>query len=327
MIISRTPLRISFAGGGTDLREYYRTGHGCVVSTAIKKYVYVTVNRRFDTTVRVSYSKTETVGSATEVSHPLIREAMHQAGVTQQVEITTVADVPGRGTGLGSSSSLTVGALHALHAYRGQHRSAKALAEEACRVEIDSLGEPIGKQDQYASAYGGLNYIQFNADESTLVEPIIMAKGTRQELERRLMSFHSGVDRQSREVLTEQKEEVPSKLPILDAMRDQAKDLRDALHANDLTRFGEVLHEGWLLKRSLATRISSDFLDGLYERARAAGALGGKISGAGGGGFLTLYCEEAKQDKVREALGELREMRVRLDPQGSRIIFVEEDHD
>lgn len=325
MIISRTPFRVSFAGGGTDLESYYRHGFGGVVSTTIRKYMYVSVNRKFDERIRVSYSTTEFVDDVKELKHELVREAMRMTEVVRGLEVTTVADIPGRGTGLGSSSSLTVGLLNALYAFQGVHRSAKRLAEEACRIEIDVLKGPVGKQDQYAAAYGGFNYIQFNADGSVFVDPIVFSSATRRELEGNLLMFFTGVTRRAGDILGEQKENTEKKRDTLDAMRDQAHALRDALMANDLTRFGEALDEGWRLKKSLAGGITTPAIDAMYERARKAGALGGKVSGAGGGGFLVLYVEPGKLAAVRGALAGLKETPLRFDPQGSKIIFFEGD--
>lgn len=325
LIISRTPFRISFVGGGTDLEAYYQHGYGAVLSTAIQKYMYVTVNERFEDEIRVSYRQTELVDEVDEIEHDLVREAMRYTGVDGGVEVVTIGDVPGRGTGLGSSSSLTVGLLNALHAYRGEHASEERLAREACEIEIDILDEPIGKQDQYAAAYGGLNYIQFNKDGTVEVDPILLDPETRKALESRVMAFFTGMTRDSSEILEEQEQKSDEeKREVLDRMRDQAEHLRDALREGDLTGFGDLLHEGWELKKQLASDITNPTLDEYYEKARKAGARGGKISGAGGGGFFTLYVDPGRQDEVREALPDLTEMTVEFAPQGSKIIHTEE---
>lgn len=325
MIISRTPFRISFVGGGTDLEAYYQHGYGAVVSTAIQKYMYVAVNRRFEDEIRASYSETEIVEHVDDLEHDLVRETMRLTGVDGGFEVVTIADVPGKGTGLGSSSSLTVGLLNAMHAYNGEHASEKRLAEEACHVEIDVLDEPIGKQDQYAAAFGGLNYIRFNADGTVEVDPIILSKSTRSELEGNLMAFFTGMTRKSSDILEEQeKRSEEEKREQLDRMRDQAGMMRDRLREQDLEGFGEMLHEGWMLKKELASGITNPKIDAYYEAARDAGALGGKISGAGGGGFFTFYVPEERRDDVREALSDLREMKVGLEPQGSKIIHMED---
>lgn len=327
MIISRTPFRISFVGGGSDLSAYYRLRPGAVVSTAIDKYMYVTVNKRFDETIRVSYTKTEIVDSVDQIQHELGREAMKIVGLDGGVEITTIADVPA-GTGLGSSSSVTVGLLHALYAFVGKFRSAEELAREACKIEIDILGKPIGKQDQYAAAYGALNYIQFNPDETVFVDPIICTKATKEQLERNLLMFYTGLRQEvdSSEILAEQRQETISKKEkqeLLSKMVALAKEMRDMLNNNDLTYFGELLHKNWEYKRMMTSRISNSEIDRYYEIARKAGALGGKILGAGGGGFLLLYCN-GEQEAVKRAMRELglREFPFHLEPQGSKIIFV-----
>jgi len=326
MIISRTPFRVSFVGGGSDLSVYYRRSPGAVVSTTIDKYMYVTVNKRFDETVRVSYTKTEIVDTVDHIQHDLVREAMCLVGLGGGVEITTIADVPA-GTGLGSSSSLAVGLLNALYAFTGRFRSAEQLAQEACQIEIDILGKPIGKQDQYAAAYGGLNYIQFNPDETVFVDPISCSKETKAQLQKRLLMFYTSLRGNSSDILVEQCREAASnkvKQKILEQMAELARQMRDALSSNDLSCFGKLLHQNWELKKQMAPGISNSRIDRWYEAARRVGALGGKILGAGGRGFLLLYCREGRQEFVRavmQGLG-LREFPFRFEPQGSKIIYV-----
>lgn len=327
MIISRTPLRVSFAGGGSDLAVYYRkNGYGSVVSTATKIYVYITVNKKFDDLIRVSYSKTEMVASLDELEHNIIREALKLVGIEKGIEVVYMADIPlgSAGTGLGSSSSLAVGVLNALYAYKGQHVSAERLAQEACRIEIDILKHPIGKQDQYAAAYGGYNYIQFNQDESVYVDPIICLKDTKKKLEQKLMLFYTGIERVSSDILSEQTENTPDNMEYLDKIVALSDKLRTCLSENDLESFGEILHEGWMNKGKLASRISNPLIDEYYSKARKAGAVGGKVLGAGGGGFILLYCDEDKQENVRRALSELKECAFEFEPQGSKIIYVSE---
>ncbi|HEX9907892.1 MAG TPA: GHMP kinase, partial [Thermoplasmata archaeon] len=222
MIISRTPLRVSFAGGGTDIGDYYRTGHGAVVSCTIKKYVYVTVNKRFDDEIRVSYSKTEIADSVDKIEHGLVREALRKTGIRNGIEITTIADIPSRGTGLGSSSAITVGLLNALYAFKGHRAGPKKLAEEACEIEINALKEPIGKQDQYIAAYGGIQHIRFNADETVALEPVICPAKTKREIENRLMLFYTGKTRQAKDILSKQRKNSSANKQVLDKMRDQA---------------------------------------------------------------------------------------------------------
>lgn len=324
MIISRTPLRISFAGGGSDLAVYYRDGGGSVVSTAIDKYIYITVNKKFDDLIRVSYSKTEMVKNVDEVEHNMIREALKIVGIEKGIEVVYMGDIPlgSAGVGLGSSSSLAVGVLNALYAFKGQCVSAEKLASDACKIEIDLLENPIGKQDQYIAAYGGLQHIRFNGDESVFVDPVICKRGTKNELNGKLMLFYTGIMRVSSSILAEQKQQTNNNRKHLDRMVELSEELREVLIKNKLNRFGEILHEGWLKKRYLASGITNAKIDDYYDRARSAGAVGGKILGAGGGGFLLLYCEKENQNKVRDALSDLKESPFKFEPQGSKIIYV-----
>lgn len=325
MIISRTPLRVSLMGGGSDLPAFYRTEPGVVVNTTIDKYIYITVNRAFDHNIRASYSKTENVDHVDKVAHPLIREAMRHTGVVQGVEITSIADVPSRGTGLGSSSAYLVGLLNALWAFKGVHASARRLAEEACHIELDVLGEPIGKQDQTIAAYGGLQQIRFNPDESVFVNPVICHKKTREALERHLVLYYTGITRSASEILARQTENTEDKREVLRRMVQMADEVYDILCSNRrLDRIGELLHRSWESKRELAAGITNAEVDRLYAAARQAGALGGKLTGAGGGGFLMLWIEPQNHDRVREALAPLRAFPIRLEPQGSKIIYIEE---
>ncbi len=323
MIITRTPFRLSFAGGGTDLADFYRLKTGAVVSTAIDKYMYIVVNRRFDDSIRVSYSRTEIVNNVDELHHPIARECLKLVGITRGIEIVSVADMPA-GAGLGSSGSFTVGLLNALYAYRGVLKSAEDLAQEACRIEIDVLGEPVGKQDQYIAAYGGFRHIQFNTDETVFTEPIIWPKKNREELNRNLLLLYTGDKRSASHILKEQKENTRrvDSMACLEQMRDMAFDLRERLNNKAAPEIlGETMHRGWLLKKQLASRISNSGIDEYYEKALAAGALGGKVSGAGGGGFLLLYCPADKRAAVKESLG-LKEQAFSFEPEGSKIIYV-----
>ncbi len=326
MIISKTPLRISFAGGGSDLREYYKHGHGCVLSATIDKFVYITVNSKFTDHVRVSYSKTEYVDDVNEIEHNLVREALKCTGVTRRADVVYMSDMlpAHEGSGLGASSSLLVGTLNALYAYKGRHVSAEHLAQEACGIEIDLLGNPIGKQDQYAAAYGGLNYIQFNDDVAVVIHPVIMKPETMSALNETLLLFFTGLSTRSDEVLVEQKKKTKDNLHVLDKMIELCKELREALQQNDVTEFGNILHKGWTYKKELASKVTNATIDRYYEKARQAGAIGGKILGSGGGGFLLLYCEKEHQDSVRQALSDLKEAHISFEYEGSRIIYVSE---
>lgn len=322
MIISRTPFRVSFAGGGTDLKSFYEKEKGAVTSSTIDKYMYITVNKRFDHTIRVSYSKTEIVETVDEIEHPIVREALKLVGISGSMEITSMADIPS-GTGVGSSSSFTVGLLNALYAYKGQYASAERLAREACELEIDILGEPIGKQDQYAAAYGGLQHMQFNPDQSVFVDPVICTKEAKDKLCSNLMLFYTGIKRDAREILKKQNENTHEKFDILKKMRDLSYRINEILiRGKNLHEFGEVLHEGWVYKRQLVSDISNSDVDRFYEKALSAGALGGKLLGAGKGGFILLYCEKQNQSKVKEALNGLREVPFNFELQGSKIIYV-----
>ncbi len=322
MIISRTPFRVSFIGGGTDLPCFYSREAGAVVSMTINKYVYLTVNRRFDDTLRISYSKTEIVDTVDQVVHPLFREAMLHTGVVSGIEVTSIADVPA-GTGLGSSSGFTVGLLHALEAYAGRYKSSQELAEAACHLEIDRLGEPIGKQDQYAAAFGGLRRYQFNGDGTVYVDPVICSPETKQRLLEQLMFFYLGGVRDARQVLQQQSSNVDGNMESLRRIRSLVDVFWEALvRGKDLGAIGELLNEAWVCKRQLADNVTTPRIDEIYDRARAAGASGGKVLGAGMGGFLMLVCEPRKQSAVRESLRELREVQFGFEPEGSKIIYV-----
>jgi len=322
MIISKTPVRISFAGGGTDLKEFYSKKAGSVTSTAINKYVYVTVNKKFDNDIRVSYSKTEIVSNVNDIQHELVREALKLTGITKGVEITSIADIPSHGTGLGSSSSFIVGLLNALYAYKGEMKSAKFLAEQACQIEIDILGSPIGKQDQYIAAFGGLQHIRFNPDESVFIDPVICSPSVKKHLQDSLLLFYTGTTRPSSSVLNEQRANTSSKMDTLEKMQSQSEQIKTAIVSGNLEAFGKLLNEGWLLKKQMASNISNSDIDAYYETAMKAGATGGKILGAGGGGFLLFFCQREKQDAVRSALSNLQETYLAFEPQGSKIIYV-----
>lgn len=320
MIIVQTPLRISFLGGGTDFVDFYLNHGGAVLSTAIDKYVFVIVKERFDDMVYVNYSKKEIVDRFDKLEHGLVREAMRITGVTHGVEITTLADVPSGGTGLGSSSSVTVGLLQALYVYQGETRTAETLAEEACRIEIDVLSKPIGKQDQYIAAFGNMRFITFKNNGIEL-ERIELPSDNKRRLGDNLLLFHTGVAAKSSEVLSEQKRNINEQIETLCGMRELAFKAREAILFGDFDGFGELMHKGWVLKKQFARKISNAKIDGIYEAARRAGAIGGKITGSGGGGFLLLYCPKERQDRVREALKGLRELPFHFEEDGSKVIF------
>jgi D-glycero-alpha-D-manno-heptose-7-phosphate kinase len=322
MIISQTPVRMSFAGGGSDLPAFYRKFGGAVVSTTIDKYVYVAVNKKFDEAIRVSYSKTEEVDSVDRVEHRIVREVLRLLEIPGGVEITSVADIPSRGTGLGSSSSFTVGLLHALHAYRHEYVSREHLGAEACHVELELCGERIGKQDQFAAAYGGLNFIEFDPDDAVTVHPIVCAKHTVEQMERSIVTFYTGMTRTAGSILTEQSAAMESdqaKQKTMLRMVELAHTLRDELQANHLDAFGEILHENWMLKRELASDISNSHIDEWYKCARLNGAVGGKLLGAGAGGFLMFYAHPDRHESIARALAPLRRVHLRFERSGSRI--------
>lgn len=322
MIISKTPYRISFCGGGSDLPNYYNNfDFGAVMSTSINKYMYVTVDKRFDNSIRLSYSKTEIVDNFEDIQHELIREAMRMTGVTKALEIHTIGDIPG-GTGLGSSSVLTVGILNALYAYKGEYVSAKKLAEQACEIEINILKEPIGKQDQYAAAYGGLRYIQFNNDGSVFSDPVICDASTKSLLGENLIMFYLNKTRSASTILKEQSERSAEKAGSLAEMKRLARELTDTLRNNQLDSFGQLMHENWELKKQLTGDISNLEIDEIYKKGRDAGAIGGKVLGAGGGGFFLFYVEKDKRANLKNELKDLREIPFSLEPEGSKIIYI-----
>lgn len=324
MIISRTPFRVSLFGGGSDFREYYRRTPGAVLTMAINRYMYVTVNKRFDDTIRVSYTRTEIVPRLRDLQHELIREAMRVADVTKGVEITTIADLPA-GIGLASSSVLTVGVLNALFAYRGQFVPAGELAALACKIEIDVLGKPIGKQDQYIAAHGGFQFVRFYGDERVTVEPMYCRPETAQAVVDQLLLFYTGMTRAAGSVLAQAKKRMTTRTSTQDAIDRLvgiAEEQRARVADNDATGIGAALDEAWQLKKQMATRVSSSLLDGYYDRGRKAGASGGKIVGAGGGGCLLLVVPPGARASVRRAMAKcgLREIPIGLEPGGTTII-------
>jgi len=325
MIISQTPYRVSFSGGGTDLPAFYEQEYGAVLSTAIRRHMYVTVHGRFEPTIRVAYSKTETAKRVADLEHELVREVMRLLEIDEPLEITTIGDVPA-GTGMGSSSSLTVGLLTALNAYRGRIVSHGDLARDACKIEIDILKKPIGRQDQYAAAHGGMNYIRFNPDHSVTVEPVPVRKDVLDELERRTLLVYTNQTRSADGILKKQSEGTREKMSVLRDMRDLADEMRKTLVGEaNLDRFAKLLHNGWELKRSLGFGISAQQIDDVYETARRAGAQGGKLLGAGGGGFVLLMAPPETHNAIRDALGRPKELKFEIDRSGSRVIFISEN--
>ena len=321
MIITQTPLRISFAGGGTDFRGFYEKDYGAVVSTAIDKYIYVIVKERFDDKIRVGYTQTEMVDKVDEIQHELVREAMRMVGIGKGVEISTMADIPSEGSGLGSSSTVTVGLLNALYAHKGEAVTAETLATRACEIEIDILGKPIGKQDQYIAAYGGLRHFRFYGNEEVEASRIAIDGGSTQRLCESLLLFYTGATRKSSEVLTEQRSNIAKKMAILSEMRDQADELARLLKLGAIASLGQTLREGWMRKKQLATGITNPKIDELYDLAMSAGAIGGKVTGAGGGGFFLVCAPPENRAAVRKKLSGLRELPISLERDGSKVIF------
>ncbi|HLN51735.1 MAG TPA: GHMP kinase [Thermoplasmata archaeon] len=323
MIITRTPLRISFAGGGTDLPGFYRAyGGGAVTSAAIDRYIHVLVNEKFDKSIRVAYSRTENVDRLDDLQHGLVREAMRLAGVHEALEVHTIADIPSEGTGLGSSSSLTVGLLNALYAHRGLLKDPAELAEEACRIEIEQLGGTLGKQDQYIAAFGGVEYFDFRADDSVRASPIPLSTADRVTLSDHLSLFYTGITRSAEGILKPMNSRTEENKDSLLRMRELAGTARSAIVQRDWSRLGEVLDEGWQLKRGLSSGISNEAIDRKYAIAKENGAFGGKITGAGGGGFLLLLHPPERSHQIAAALSPMTRLPVRITPEGSRILFV-----
>ena len=321
MIITQTPLRISLAGGGTDFPDFYEKHGGCVVSTAIDKFVYCIAKERFDDKIYVNWTKKEIVESVDQIEHELVREAMRKVGVTKGIEISFLSDIPAEGSGLGSSSSVTVGVLNALYHYRDVAPTTEQLARDACEIEIEILGKPNGIQDQYIAAYGGLRCFEFGPGADVKVTAIKATRTTLEDLDNMLMLFYTGKTRQAVSILSEQKSGVGRNTEVLQRMKQQAHQVRQSVEAGDIDSLGAILHQGWEAKRKLAQGVSSSELDEIYERAVKAGALGGKISGAGGGGFFLLCVASDKRQAVRQALANLREMPFRLERGGSRVVL------
>mgnify|MGYP005832218305 CR=1 FL=1 len=321
MIVTQTPIRISFLGGGTDFRQFFTQEEGWVVSSAIDRYIFVIIKQRFDRRIRVGYTRTELVDSVSELKHELVREALRKTGIDRGVEISTMGDIPAAGSGMGSSSTVTVGLLNAMYHYLGSPKEPETLAREACEIEIDVLGKPIGLQDQYIAAYGGLRFIHFGRESRVRVSSLGLGDTECRRLSRNLMLFFTNVTRKAESVLEEQVNNLNGNLEVLREMKKLALLARAALEAGEFDEFGSLLHRGWEFKKTLASRVTNGSIDAIYESARKAGALGGKITGAGGGGFLLLYCPQHRQDEVRKALRDLPELPFNLERDGSKVIF------
>jgi len=322
MIISRTPVRVSFCGGGTDV-DWFSSSEpngGMVTSLALDRHIHVTVNQRFDDRVRVSYSSMEIVDDFENLEHELVREAMRMTGVTSGVEITTIADIPSRGTGLGSSSAVTVGLLNALHRFAGNDTSPEQLAEEACRIEIDILGQPIGRQDQYAAAFGGVNSISFSAD-GVEINPVKISPYVSKRLSEEFTLVFTGTSRSASEVLSEVPDDPADKLARLRVIRGQADVARGLLESGDLAGMGSLIGEAWDSKREISSGISGENIDSLHSRIMALGATGAKLLGAGGGGFFLVHGGGELRNRLVELGPEHRLIPLGVDVEGSVIIY------
>lgn len=322
MIITKTPLRISLAGGGTDINTYYRTGFGAVVSMSIDKYIWIAVNPKFDNRIRISYSQTEIVDEIKDLQHEIVKECLQMTGIDKGIEIVSIADIPA-GTGLGSSSCFTVGVLNALYNYTGKQLTQEQLAEKACEIEINILKHPIGKQDQYGCSCGGLNYFQFNQDESVCRQKIFLPEEEIRKLNQNLIMFYTGKTRNANNILETQKAFAKRNEHNLDLMKQQAIEIKNMLRKEGVTdKLGYKLHQGWLLKQSLVSDISNSDISYFYDLAIKNGAIGGKLLGAGGGGFLLFYCEPKFQDQIRKALP-IKETIFNISQYGSRLCYAD----
>ena len=323
MIIVRTPLRISFVGGGSDLKAFYAHNNGQVVCTAIDKFVYAIVKERFDEMIYINYSKKETVSRVDDIQHDLVREAMKITDVKKGIEITTLADIPSSGSGLGSSSSVTVALLHALHTYRNTLVTAEQLAREACRIEIDILGKPIGRQDQYAAAYGGVNRFVFRSDDTTQRLPVHMDHSLRRKFSSSLLLYYTGITRSANDILSRQKSNMNAeeKRKGMGQMVQLVVPFTEAMEKGNIDACGHLLDRNWQLKQQMASGISNDKIAEMHRRAMDAGALAGKVCGAGGGGFLLLMVPRENQNNVFEAMQSYRELPFMIEECGSKVIF------
>ncbi len=324
MIITKTPFRISFVGGGSDLEAFYSQHPGAVLSTSINKYMYISSHKYFEENqIRVKYSQTETVEKVHDLKHPILRVVLEKFGLNG-IEISSIADIPG-GTGMGSSSSFTVGLLHNLYTSIGKKVIKGELAEEACLIEIELLKEPIGKQDQYAAAYGGMNVIRFDKDGTTAVDPLDLSTAAKEELEGNLLMFYLGTQRKASDILAEQKKNTADtdKTETLKKMVALVYDLQSALEDGHMNDMGKILHENWILKQQLASAITNPEINECYETALNNGATGGKLLGAGGGGFMLFYCPKDNQSKLINSLSKLKRFDFAFENKGSTVIYAE----
>ena len=323
MIVSRAPLRMSFVGGGSDLPSYYRQNGGAVLSTSVDKYMYVTINKKFDNDIRLSYSITENESSIQQIKHPIVRNTLELLGIQGGVEITSISEIPSQGSGLGSSSSYTVALLHALHAYKDEDISKEELGRLSSYIEIDLCGDKIGKQDQYAAAFGGLNLIEFHEDDSVVVSPVICKPETIKKMEESIIVFYTGRTRSSSALLSDQSDNMKQadKRELMSNMVSLAYEMRGLLENNDVEPLGELLDKNWQLKRQMTIGISDFQIDGWYKKGILAGATGGKLLGAGNGGFLMFFAPKEKHTDIIKAMKGLQRVPFSFDNGGSKIVF------
>lgn len=321
MIITKTPLRMSYVGGGSDMPSFYREHGGAVISSAINVFVYILVKKRFEKGFRVSYSKTENVIQASDIEHPIVRNAIELISVEDDIEIISVADIPSSGTGLGSSSSFSVGLINALSNFKNIHTDREGLAQSACRLEIDLCGSPIGKQDQYAASYGGLKVYRFNRDDTVKVENVLIKPEVEKKLNEETVSFYVGGARDANAILAAQQIElkIEEKINSMKKMVALVDDLKEEFEGNSLDNFGPILHENWMLKKELSKDIANSYVDELYREALSCGVTGGKLLGAGGGGFMIFHApSDAIRLNLRKRLGHLKEVDFNIEHAGSR---------
>ena len=329
MIVSKTPLRMSFVGGGSDIPTFYKVSEGAVVSTAINKYMYITVGKKFSGDIRISYSKTEQVNNVHKIKHPLVKESLSALNIEGGIEITSTADIPSEGSGLGSSSSYTVGLLNALYAFNQKRVSTYELAEEACKIEIEKCKEPIGKQDQYAAAFGGLNFIKFKNDGVGVVEPINCEEETIRKLEESVLVFYTGRTRSASDLLKKQSKNIEDsnkKRKMMEEMVEKAHIMKKCIEKNNLDEVGSLLHENWMLKKEITKGVSDHQIDAWYNKAINAGAYGGKLMGAGNGGFFMFLADKNNHKSIMSELSDLKYINISFDTKGSRIVFNDENN-
>lgn len=323
MIISKTPLRMSWVGGGSDLPAYYKDDLGAVLSTSIRKYVYIAINPKFDGKIRLNYSKTEEIELIDQIEHPIFREVLQYLNISGGIEIASMADIPSKGSGLGSSSSFTVGLLNALYAFQNKFISKADLARMACYIEIDKCNEPIGKQDQYAATFGGINFIKFNSNETVDVEPIICKYETVESIEQNTLVFYTGRTRSASEILANQSKDLATidKKKLMKRMVELVFELKSEIEKNNLDNFGAILHENWRLKSQLTKGITDSQIDNWYQVGLKNGATGGKLLGAGNGGFLMFFAPKHLHYQIEQALFGLMKVDFKFDTGGSQIVF------